>query len=57
MTEKPLKIYTIQSYDMGPYNYYVITPGGDYMYFETKQQCKDFIEFYNEYAKKFPDRV
>lgn len=57
MTEKPLKIYTVNDYEMGPYNYFVVTPAGDYMYFETKSKAKEFIEFYNEYATKHPDRV
>jgi hypothetical protein len=52
MTEKPLKIYAINDYTMGPYNYYVITPCNEYMHFETKKQAKEFIEFYNEYTTK-----
>lgn len=57
MTEKPLKIYPVKDYEMGPYNYYVVTPGGDYMYFEQKQKAKEFIEFYNEYRLRHPDKI
>lgn len=52
MTEKPLKIYSVINFQMGPYNYFVVTPEGDYMYFEKKNQAKEFIEFYKEYTSK-----
>lgn len=52
MTEKPLKIYSVIDFQMGPYNYFVVTPEGDYMYFEKKNQAKEFIEFYKEYTSK-----
>ena len=57
MIEKALKIYSVNNYEMGPYNYYVITPSGEYMYFEEKNKAKEFIEFYHEYSKKHPDKV
>lgn len=50
--EKHLIVYPRTDYRCGPYNYYVVTPEGDYMYFETKPKAKAFIEFYNEYKEK-----
>jgi hypothetical protein len=37
---------------MSIFNYFVITPEGDYMYFETIKKSKEFIEFYKTYTSK-----
>jgi hypothetical protein len=52
MTEKPLKIYSVNNFEMSVYNYFVVTPEGDYMYFEKKKQANEFIEFYKTYTDK-----
>lgn len=49
--EKPLVVYTNINL-RGAGNYYVVTPEGDHMHFETKPRAKAFIEFYNEYKEK-----
>ena len=50
MEAKTLAVYTVMDYSMGPYNYYVVTPEGDWMYFEEKKQARAFIEFYHNYT-------
>jgi|694.fasta_scaffold52964_2 hypothetical protein len=52
MKEKPLKVYVVKDYEMSIFNYFVITPEGDYMYFETIKKSKEFIEFYKTYTNK-----
>jgi hypothetical protein len=52
MEAKTLSVYPITDYTMGPYNYYVVTPEGDYMYFSEKKEARSFIEFYHDYSSK-----
>lgn len=44
----------IQTNDIGesPYPYYIPVPDCGNMYFNTKKEAKDFIEFYHEYVNK-----
>lgn len=56
MEAKTLSVYPITDYTMGPYNYYVVTPEQDYMYFAEKKEARAFIEFYNEYSSKMQNR-
>jgi len=57
MEASKLVVYSVNDYCMGPYNYYVVTPEDEYMYFEEKKDAKEFIDFYNEYTKKHPQKV
>ena len=52
MEAKTLAVYTVTDYSMGPYNYYVVTPEGDWMYFAEKKEARAFIAFYNEYQNR-----
>lgn len=54
---RPFAIVPLTDYTMGPYNYSVMTPEEDVLYFETKEKARVFIEFYKDYANKHPDRV
>lgn len=36
----------------GDYSYFVETPEGEFFYFQTKKQARDFIDFYNQYQEK-----
>ena len=49
--EKPLTVYANHNF-RGAGNYYVVTPEGDRMDFDTKPKAKDFIEFYNQYKER-----
>jgi len=51
-TEKMLTVLPVHDYTVGPYNYYVSTPDEGYMYFYTKQQANNFIEFYKQHQNK-----
>jgi hypothetical protein len=57
MEATKLIVYPVVDYTMGPYNYYVITPEDDWMYFKEKKDARQFIEFYNEYTQKHPQKV
>ena len=57
MEANKLAVYPVQDYCMGPYNFYVVTPEEDYMYFKEKKDARQFIEFYNEYTQKHPQKV
>lgn len=52
MEAKTLQIYSVTDYTMGPYNYYVVTPEGDWMYFAEKKEARAFIQFYENYTSK-----
>lgn len=52
MEAKTLQVYPVLDYCMGPYNYYVVTPEGDWMYFAEKKEARSFIEFYTEYQNR-----
>lgn len=56
MESKTLHVYPIVDYTMGPYNYYVVTPEQDYMYFAEKKEARAFIEFYHDYSAKMQNR-
>lgn len=49
--DKPLFVYANHNF-RGAGNYYVVTPEGDRMDFNTKPQAKEFIEFYKQYKVK-----
>lgn len=49
--EKPLTVYANHNF-RGAGNYYVVTPEGDRMDFDTKPKARDFIEFYNQYKER-----
>jgi len=55
-TEKLLTVLAINDYSVGPYNYYVSTPNDGCMYFHTKKQATNFINFYKEYQTKQQDK-
>ena len=44
-------------FGFGEFAYYVQTPEQETFYFKDKSEAKDFIEFYNDYANKFPHRI
>lgn len=50
--EKMLTIIPISDYSIGLYHYYVPTTDSGNMYFHTKKEAKNFIEFYQEYQQK-----
>lgn len=50
-TDKPLFIYANHNF-RGAGNYYVVTPEGDRMDFDSKPQAKEFVEFYKQYKEK-----
>lgn len=52
MEAKTLAVYAVTDYTMGPYNYYVVTPEGDWMYFAEKKEARAFIQFYENYTNK-----
>lgn len=52
MKKQILKVCPIQEFGFGDYQYFVETPENDFMYFKTKREAKDFIEFYHEYTNK-----
>lgn len=52
MEAKALQVYTVTDYTMGPYNYYVVTPEGDWMYFAEKREARAFIQFYENYTNR-----
>jgi hypothetical protein len=49
--DKPLVVYS--NFNLRGYgNYYVVTPEGDRMDFDTKPKARAFIEFYKQYKEK-----
>ena len=40
-----------------PYMYFVVTPEGDHMYFETKEKARHFISVYNDTKNKRDNNV
>jgi hypothetical protein len=57
MEASKLVVYPVQDYTMGPYNFYVVTPEDDYMYFQEKKKAREFIEFYHDYVTRHPQKV
>lgn len=57
MKKQILHPVPISDYSCGPYNYFVETPEGEVMYFETKQKAKLFVEFYKTYTEKHKQKV
>ena len=57
MAEKQIKkqyLKTVPLHDVGfaEYNFFVETPENEVLYFETRHQAQDFINFYLEYTQK-----
>ena len=57
MNQEPMIIYSVLDFSMGPYNYFVITPENDTLYFVEKSEARAFINFYHEYTKTHPQKM